>query len=453
MSINHKIPPQSNDAEMSVLGAFLIDDACVGKVRHLIQKDDFYREAHRVIFAACLDLFSDKQPIDLVTLSDALKRSGALGSVGGVAYLATLADFVPTSANVMHYAKIVHDNALKRRMIDAARKMIDLAHDDSCDIETAVAESRGAVAEIAGAAHAASSGDLLSLEQRMERYIRYIKNVGTHRFRTGFGDIDNHIRGVAPGEVMTIIAYSGTFKSALLQNLLSGNAERTGMHQIFFSMEMPAEKCVEREVQIMCGMDGSSVEELFKGDGWKSQWQNMLKRKADKLLLCDKPKRSVNQIAAYIDMARSKYGAIGGIGIDYLGLMASEGKSLFDKVSALSADIKSMAKEMQVPVILLGQVHRGYAASKGVEIEMDAAKGGGDIEAGADFMLGMWAKDERLFAKLLKNRNGASGDRWEIDIDRETLRFLSATPYHGDEAIPEQDSKSRRRKKDDLPDF
>lgn len=452
MSINHKVPPQSNEAEMSVLGAIMIDNACAGKVRHLLQRDDFYREAHRIIYAACMNLFSSKQPIDLITLMDLLKRSDDIGTVGGASYLATLVDYVPTAANVMHYAKIVHQNALKRRLLVAAQRMIDMAHDDACDIESAVAESRSAVAGIAGIVHAASDGDLFTLEQRMERYIRYIRNVGTHRFRTGLGDIDNHIRGVAPGEVLTIIAYSGTFKSALLQNLLSGNAERTGLHQLFFSMEMPAEKCVEREIQMICGMEGSDVEELFKGDGWKERWQQMLKRKADKLLVCDKPKRSVEQIAAYVDFARSKYGPIGGIGIDYLGLMAAEGKSLFDKVSSLSADIKSMAKEMQVPVILLGQVHRGYAASKGLEIEMDAAKGGGDIEAGADFMLGMWAKEERLFAKLLKNRNGAAGDKWEIDIDRKTLQFLSATPYVGD-SISEPDLSSRRRKKDDLPDF
>lgn len=450
--INHKVPPQSNEAEMSVLGAILIDDACVGKVRHTLGRDDFYRESHRLIYAACLDLSVRKHPIDLITLSEELKKSGNLGSIGGSSYLATLVDYVPTAANVSHYAKIVHSMALKRRMLAAAMKMIDMAHDDTCDIEQAVIDSRGAIADIAGVAHSAAAGDLMNLEQRVERYIKYVRQVGTHRFRTGFGDIDNHIRGVAPGEVLTIIAYSGTFKSALLQNLLSGNAERTGMNQIFFSMEMPAEKCVEREIQMLCGMNGRSVEDLFKGDGWKDSYTRMLKQKADKLLVCDKPKRSIDQIAAYIEIARSKYGAVGGVGIDYLGLMASEGKSIFDKTAALSADIKAMAKELQVPVILLGQVHRGYAASKNLEIEMDAAKGGGDIEAGADFMLGMWAKDDRLFAKLLKNRNGSAGDRWEIDIDRDTLKFLSATPYNGDDS-PAEEPASRRRKKDDLPDF
>lgn len=450
--INHKVPPQSNEAEMSVLGAFLLDDACIHKVRHTLGRDDFYRESHRVIYAACLDLSSRKQPIDLVTLSNDLKRSSNLEMVGGASYLASLIDYVPTSANVVHYAKIVHGMALKRRMLAAAMKMIDMAHDDTCDIEQAVLDSRGAIAEISGAVHSAAAGDLLNLEQRVERYIKYTRQVGTHRFRTGFGDIDNHIRGVAPGEVMTIIAYSGTFKSALLQNLLSGNAERTGMHQIFFSMEMPAEKCVEREIQMLCGLKGCDVEDLFKGDGWKDHWMKLLKRKADKVLVCERPKRSVDQIAAYIEIARSKYGPVGGVGIDYLGLMASDGKSIFDKTAALSADIKAMAKDLQVPVILLGQVHRGYAASKNVEIEMDAAKGGGDIEAGADFMLGMWAKEQQLFAKLLKNRNGSAGGKWEIDIDRDSLKFLSATPVEFDAASVEE-QPVRRRKKDDLPDF
>lgn len=449
--INHKIPPQNNEAEMSVLGAILLDAGCVSKVRLTLGREDFYRESHRCIYAACLDLSIRKQPIDLITLSDELKRSGNLDVIGGVAYLATLVDYVPTAANVDYYAKIVHGAALKRRMLAAAMKMIDMAHDDSCDIEKAVIDSRGAIAEIAGSVHSAAAGDLLNLEQRVERYIKYVRQVGTLRFRTGFGDIDNHIRGVAPGEVLTIIAYSGTFKSALLQNLLNGNAERTGLHQMFFSMEMPAEKCAEREIQIMCGLNGREVEDLFKGKEWKDYYATLLKRNSDKVLLCDKPKRTVDQIAAYVEIARSKYGEIGGVGIDYLGLMAGEGRSLFDRVERLSADIKAMAKDLKVPVILLGQVHRGYAASKNVEIEMDAAKGGGDIEAGADFMLGLWTKDDKLFAKLLKNRNGSAGDRWEIDIDRETLRFLSASPVDASAFVA--DDKPVRRKKDDLPDF
>ena len=137
------------------------------------------------------------------------------------------------------------------------------------------------------------------------------------------------------------------------------------------------------------------------------------------------------------------------MGIDYLGLIKAEGKSIFDKVSAISADIKSMAKDCNVPVIVLCQVNRGYANSKQVEIEMDAAKGGGDIEAGADFMVGLWMQNEILCAKLLKNRNGPSNLRWEIEIDAPTLRFIrtrefTQTSFSKDKK--ETDQTQQRRK-------
>ncbi|WP_188055630.1 replicative DNA helicase [Oryzomonas rubra] len=448
--INHKVPPQSIEGEMSVLGAILVDNQCIHKVRHHISADDFYREPHRLIYSACLDLAKDKAPIDMITMVDLLRHNGSLNQVGGAAYLATLIDYVPTAANVLHYAKIVHEQALKRRMLSAAMRMIDMAHDEHCDLQDAISESRSLMADISGSAHSASAGDIYTLEQRVERYIKYVSQVGSLRFRTGFGEIDNAIRGVAPGEVMTIIAYSGTFKSALLQNLLQGNAERTGLRQLMCSLEMPVEKCVEREVQIQCGLEGRAVEDAFRDKLWKDLYATLLRRKSDKVLVCDRPRLSVEKVSAYIDIARAKHGELGGVGIDYLGLMAAEGRTLFDKVSALSADLKGMAKEQNIPVVLLGQVHRGFAQSKGIEIEMDAAKGGGDIEAGADYMLGLWAKDDKLFAKLLKNRNGPVGQRWEIDIDRDTLTFRGTLPFNEQDQEPEP-SHVQRYGRADLP--
>lgn len=452
--MNPKIPPQNLEAEMSVLGAVFIDNASLGKVKTLIHQDDFYRESHRVLYAAFCELHSTKTPIDFVTAVDALKSAGTLEQVGGAAYLATLVDYVPTAANVAHYCAIVRDKSLRRRLISNAQDMLANAYDEGCNLTESLNTAKGNLLAVSGEASHLSLSHLLTLEDRAERYIHYVKNVGTMRFRTGFGDIDNHIRGVAPGEVLTIIAYSGTFKSALLQNLLHGNAERTALHQIFFSLEMPAEKVFEREVQIQCGISGREVEQEYSGREWKDRHLNMIRRGSNRVLVCDKSRLSVPRIAGYVEMARHKFGSIGGVGIDYLGLMHADGKSLFDKVSALSADIKSMAKELQIPVVMLCQVNRGYATSKNVEIEMDAAKGGGDIEAGADFMLGMWSKDDRVFAKLLKNRNGSANHRWEMDINRETLEFLGTKEY---EAPAESDAEKvvpfRRSKYSDLPQF
>jgi replicative DNA helicase len=449
--VSPRIPPQANDAEQSVLGAVFVDNDCVGKIKSLLHRDDFYRENHRLIYTAFCEMYDTKTPIDFVTTTEALKSAGTLDQIGGAAYLLLLADFVPTAANVAHYCAIVRDKSLRRRLISDAMAMTEGAYDDQSNLSEVIESAKGSLITVSGDAAHLSLSHLMTLEDRAERYIHYAKNVGTMRFRTGFGDIDNHIRGVAPGEVLTIIAYSGTFKSALLQNLLNGNAERTALQQIFFSMEMPVEKVFEREVQMQCGLTGKQVEYDYTSKGWENHHRTMLKRGSNKVLVCDKSRLTVDRIAGYVEMARHKHGAIGGVGIDYLGLMKAEGKSIFDKVSALSADIKGMAKELQVPVVMLCQVNRGYATSKNLEIEMDAAKGGGDIEAGADFMLGMWAKEDKVFAKLLKNRNGMANLKWEMEINRETLEFIG-TKKDEPENEPAQ-TGGKRQKYNELPDF
>lgn len=449
MAQRNDLPPFDSNAEMSVLGSIFLENKCFGHIRTSLTLDDFYKQAHRVIFKAFTALRDQKRPIDFVTACQQLHSTGDLEAAGGGAYVTCLADYVPTASNVKHYCRIVIDCSVRRKLILKAREMASAAYDLTVPMAELADLAKRGVSEIVSGVSGVSADDLLSLQDRAARYTKYVQQVNEFRFRTGFGDIDNHIRGVAPGEVLTIIAYSGTFKSALLQNLLQGNAERTQRHQLFFSLEMPVEKTFEREVQIQCGVSGLDVERTYSEKQEHTPYHaKLLSRNSDKLIVCERSKLNIDRLSAYIELAKYKYGEIGGVGIDYLGLLQAEGKSVFDKVSALSADIKGMAKDLRVPVVMLCQVNRGYAASKNVEIEMDAAKGGGDIEAGADFMLGMWAKDKRLFAKLLKNRNGDAGERWEIDIDRRTLQFLGTMPYTGDGP-----STAMRSRTDDLPDF
>lgn len=275
----------------------------------------------------------------------------------------------------------------------------------------------------------ADPSHILTYEDRARRYEKYIKSVQSLRFETGLGPIDAAIRGVAPGELMMIIAYSGTFKSALLQNLLQGQAKARNQYQMMFSLEMSAEKCFEREVQIGAGVCGWTVENAFKE---RSDRTSILYRSArdggsDKVLVVDRPRLTLGHVTEYVAMAREKFGDVGAVGIDYLGLLDSQKGNLFERMAELSNGLKELAKELHIPIIALGQTSRTYAQSKGLEIETDAAKGGGDIEASCDFMLGMYMVEDELIMRLLKNRNGRVGDRYLIEIEKESLRFLSAT--------------------------
>lgn len=256
-----------------------------------------------------------------------------------------------------------------------------------------------------------------------ERYLFYLENLKEKRFVTGMYVLDQCIRGVAPGEVMTIIAYSGTFKTAYLQNILNRGAKRSGLYHVMFSLEMPVEKLFERQIQYVGGVAGYAVEENYSSQA--EAYDRVAKNLGcDRLLVVDQSKIGLPRMEDYINLIETKYGEVGALGVDYLGLMEAQGKTIFDKTAELTIGVKQLAKALNKPIILLCQVNRAYAASKGLEIEMDSGKGGGDIEAGCDFLLGFYLTGEgELICKLLKNRNGPANAYFKVDIDRPSLTF------------------------------
>ncbi|BDV44107.1 replicative DNA helicase [Geotalea uraniireducens] len=421
----------SQESEMSILGSVFIENSCLQKVAGIIEADDFYRESHRKLFRAMVELHRQKNPIDLVTMTDRLKRHGELEEVGGAAYLATLVDYVPTAANIAYYCKIVKEKSVSRQVAAFAAELADKACGENPG--EILSEAKLQIQEITGrldGINGVSASDLLNFDQRQERYQRFVRDIERERFKTGFALLDQCIRGVAPGEVLTIAAYSGTFKTAFLQNLLLRGAAATGLCHLLFSLEMPAEKVFERELQIQGGATGREVEDHYRGhQDSESVRTGENQASSQGLIVCDRPRLSVEKVARYVEIALQRHKRLGAVGIDYLGLMQAPGKTVFDKTAHISAEMKNMAKELRVPVILLSQINR-QAATAGGEIEMHSAKGGGDVEAGADFMLGFWRdKSDTLICKVMKNRNGAVGMNFDVNINRETLQFVDMTPY------------------------
>jgi replicative DNA helicase len=439
--MTNRVPPQSVEAEMSVLGGIFVENDCMSKVSGMIHALDFYREGHRKIYRAMLTLHRQRQPIDLVTMVQLLKDEGDIEEIGGAAYLAALIDYVPTAANVLYYCRIVKEKSAARQLMDYGRRLIDQAGNGGA-LGQVLAEAKDQLAEITGSLdglNGVAAADIVPFEKRQERYISYIKSIGSSRFKTGFSLLDRQIRGVAPGELLIIIAYSGTFKTAFLQNLLIRGVEATGFYHLFFSLEMPVEKVFEREMQIQGGVSGWDVEGHFSGN---RQCQGVIEGmdhvSTRGLLVCDRPRLTLEKIGRYVEIARQKYGKVNAIGIDYLGLIQAPGKTLFEKTAYVSIEAKNLAKELNIPVIMLCQINR--AAATGGEIETHSAKGGGDIEAAADFMLGFQLEnDERLTCKILKNRNGPAGGKFLVDIDKAALQFKDMMPYKVDSKKKQKD--------------
>jgi hypothetical protein len=271
----------------------------------------------------------------------------------------------------------------------------------------------------------------------IEEYKSYIKTLKQNRFITGIKQIDKRIRGVAGGEVLTIIARSGSFKTAMLQNLLKSYINNSSWASVFFSIEMPVASLTERYLEILDGCTGREVENLFSDPSEADIQQiteNSFRHELDKLFVI--PTRvSLSDITAYVQLIeRERNIKIGVIGIDYLGLMEGPGASEYEIISRLSTGLKSTAKLLDIPVVVLCQVSR-KGASGNSEISLDMGRGSGAIEEAADFVLGLWqAGDEdgekELICKILKNRKGPINSRWKLELKLQTLQIgPNAEPY------------------------
>jgi len=261
----------------------------------------------------------------------------------------------------------------------------------------------------------------------IEEYKAYIQTLKKNRFITGVGEIDKRIRGVAGGEVLTIIARSGSFKTAMLQNLLKNYIQNSSWAAVFFSIELPVSSMTERYLEILDGATGKEVEELFSdNDEIQKAVENQFVDDLKNLFVIPN-KVSLSDVSAYVQLIeREKNIKVGVIGIDYLGLMHGPGVSEYEVVSRLATGLKSTAKLLNIPAVLLSQVSR-KGASGNVEISLDMGRGSGAIEEAADFVLGLWqaadGADKQLICKILKNRKGRAGSCWKLDLIPQTFQI------------------------------
>ena len=268
-------------------------------------------------------------------------------------------------------------------------------------------------------------------KRMVEAYKEYIKSLKNNKFITGIQEIDKRIRGVAGGEVLTIIARAGSFKTATLQNMLKNYIDNSAWAAVFFSLEMPVASLTERYFGILDGCGGREVEKMFREPDQHnvmtasiSQFEENLKR-----LYVVPVKISIPDIPKYINLIESEYNVkVGLIGIDYLGLIDAHGTSEYEITSRIAKNIKQTAKLLNLPVIVLSQVNRKGGDGQS-EISLEMGRGSGAIEEGADFVLGLWqigGKDEReLICRILKNRKGAPGSRWKLSMYPDTLCLSS----------------------------
>jgi replicative DNA helicase len=427
-----KVPPQNLDAESSVLGGILLENEAVNQVLELLRPEDFYRESHRKVFRAIVELSDRSEPVDLITLSDFLKSRGELEAVGGTAYLASLADFVPTAANISHYARIVREKSILRSLISTATEIATRGYEEQGNVEEFLDSAEKVIFDISEKKIKASFvavGDMIkdTLKTVEKLYERKEMVTGVP---TGYNDLDRLTAGLQPAELIIVAGRPGMGKTAFALNI-AANAAFTGAGVAVFSLEMAKEQLVLRMLCSEARVDSSKVRSGYLGERDFPQLAKAAGRLHEApIYIDDTPAISVLELRAKTRrLVRDRSKKIGLIIVDYLQLMRGMGtaSNREQEISEISRSLKALAKELSVPVIALSQLNRRVEDRSDRRPMMSDLRESGAIEQDSDVIIFIYRDEvynksdesKKGLAEIIvaKQRNGP--------IDTVTLTFLN----------------------------
>ena len=324
-----KIPPQNLDAEMSLIGAILIDEEVLIDIAETVKAADFYDKRHAIIFAAIIRLYEHHQPVDLLTLTNELKKREELDTVGGSSYLAELTNYVPTASHAASYAEIVAQAAVRRRLIKAGGDITELAFNEELTVPQLLGQSE---AELFGVSDASLKQDLSSMEDILndsfERLDELYKNKGTIRgIRTGYRDLDNKTAGLQRSDLIILAARPAMGKTTFVTNLAYNIATIEKKTVLFFSLEMSKEQLVDRMLADAAGVDSWNIRTGNLSDDDFAKLADAMGEMAEApIYIDDTPGVSVLEMRTKARRAAHN-GELGLIVIDYLQLMQGSGSA------------------------------------------------------------------------------------------------------------------------------
>ena len=444
--------PQNLDAEASLLGAVLIDGDVIIKIADIISADDFFDPRHKRIFEAITGLYEDHSSIDVLTLSDRLKANDYLDLIGGASYLTELTNFVPTASHVEQYAEIVAQKALRRRLIAVSQDMSQLGFDETKGLHDLIDDAETRLFEVSNR-HVKQS--VVSLEtilaESFDRLDELHKDKSKMRgVPTGYKDLDAILAGLQRSDLFILAARPSMGKTALALNLAHNIAVQSKQPVLIFSLEMSKEQLVDRLLAIESGVDA-----------WALRTGNLTDTDFEKLshamgtlseapiYIDDTPSITINDLRTKA-RREAHQRDLGLIIVDYLQLMSSGGRynseaNRVQEVSEISRGLKSIARELNLPVIAASQLSRSVESRSPQIPQLADLRESGSIEQDADVVSFIYREDyynpesdrkniADIFIK--KHRNGPTGSV-ELYFDRDKQRFRSVDSKHRSQS-PEQ---------------
>jgi replicative DNA helicase len=428
--------PHEPEAERAVLGAILLDPGALLSVLEKLRGEEFYLEAHRVIYTACLRLHGRGQAADLLTVTNHLREEGGLERVGGASYLSSLIDSLPDIANVAHYAEIVHDKAVKRRLIEAAQRILTTCTLDQGEAKEAVELAQRDVYKIA---EDALSGGLIPIAELADRELKVLEEARASQsaltgIDTGFARLNEMTSGLQPSDLVILAARPSMGKTSLAVNICAHAALRSAKKVAIFSLEMSAQQLVRRLLSAEARVD---QKRLSTGYLSRSDWPKLTMAaqglKDVQLWIDDTPGITVLELSAKARRLKQEHD-LDLVMVDYLQLMSGGGRfnSRNDEVSAISRGLKGVAKELNLPMLVLSQLSRQPDRRGGDHRpQLSDLRESGSIEQDADVVMFIIrpsvydrdAEDPRKAELIIaKQRNGPTGEI-ELVFHHEFTRF------------------------------
>ncbi len=419
---NLKIPPYNLEAEQSVLGSMLLSKDAITVAAEQLQVQDFYKESHKKIFEVIVRLYEDREPVDLITVTEALRSAKILEQIGGATYLTALTEIVPTAANISYYCKIVEEKALIRRLINTTSEILSMAYDQQNEVEDLLDEAERRIFEIAQKRRVENFHHikeiLFDTFERIEQL--YNSEGGITGVPTGFPDIDEKTSGLQPSDLILIAARPSMGKTAFALNIAQNAAIRYKVPVGIFSLEMSKEQLVQR---MLCAESNVDSHKLRTGKLDEEDWPRLARAMGPlseaPIYIDDTPGISSLELRTKARRLKAEKG-LGLVIIDYLQLMsgrtASENRQ--QEISEISRSLKALARELSVPVVALSQLSRAPEMRADHRPILSDLRESGSQEQDSDVVAFLYRDDyynpdtdKKNIAEIIiaKQRNGPTG--------------------------------------------
>lgn len=441
-----RIPPQNVEAEMTALGSLMLDKDAIFKVVDFLSPVDFYKPLHKEIYEAMLDLFNQREPIDILSVTNRLRERNKLEEVGGSSYLTSLVNTVPTATHVAHYASIVRRKRLLRDLIEASHHIAQLGYKEADDVEELIDEAEQ---KIFGISKDSLRQEFFAvrevLDEAWERIDRLNKDDGVLRgVSTGFPDLDNYLGGLQKSDLVVLASRPSLGKTSLALNIARNVALDDKKPVGIFSLEMSREQLIDRLISSEAGVDLWKLRTgRMSSDGVENDFvrvRNAMETLSSApIFMDDSPSPTVTEIRAKARRLQAEHD-LGLVVIDYLQLIKGHAnvESRAQEVSEISRALKGMAKELNVPVLAVSQLSRGVEMRHPAIPKLSDLRESGSIEQDADVVMFIYREDKdkkntdrKNIAEIHieKHRNGPTG-RVELFFHEETTSFRSIAKHY-----------------------